>query len=111
MKLPLEITFQGMPQSVAVKAAAKRHAEKLETFCPDMIRCRVSLVLDEKHRHQGKRFHVQFDVTIPGIELVSSTTNDEDVYVALRDASRDTTRQLKDAIQKRREAARQGTGQ
>ena len=106
MKLPLEITFQGMPQSVAVKAAAKRHAEKLETFCPDIIRCRVSLVLDEKHRHQGKLFHVRFDVTLPGIELVSNMTSDEDVYVALRDASKDTTRQIKDAMQKRRETIR-----
>lgn len=70
MKLPLEITVQGMPQSVEVETAARRS-------------------LDEKHRCQGRRFHVRSHVTVPGIELVSSMTSDEHVYVVLRDASKD----------------------
>jgi len=102
MKLSLEISFQGIPHSDAIEAAVRRHASKLDEFCPDIMRCRVSVILDKKHKHQGRSFNVRIDVTVPGHELVSSREHDEDVYVALRDAFKDATRMLEDVVRKRR---------
>jgi len=107
MKLPLDISFQGLPHSDAIEAAVRRHASKLEEFCPEIMRCRVSVVLDEKHRHQGKPFSVRIDVTVPGHELVSNREHDEDVYVALRDAFKDAIRMLEDLVRKRRGQVKQ----
>ncbi|AIO68228.1 ribosome hibernation-promoting factor, HPF/YfiA family [Burkholderia oklahomensis] len=107
MKLPLEISIQGMPRSDALEEAVARHAAKLERYCADIIRCRVSVILDDKHKRQGKPFDVHIDVTIPGHELVSNRESDEDVYVALRDAFKNAERMLDDAVSKRRDRTRQ----
>ncbi|ABA48381.1 ribosomal subunit interface protein [Burkholderia pseudomallei 1106b] len=106
MKLPLEISIQGMPRSAALEEAIARHAAKLERYCAEIIRCRVSVILDDKHKHQGKPFDVHVDVTIPGREIVSNRESDEDVYVALRDAFGNAERMLDDAASKRRDQTR-----
>ncbi|MCS6474264.1 ribosome-associated translation inhibitor RaiA, partial [Burkholderia thailandensis] len=49
MKLPLEISIQGMPRSAALEEAIARHAAKLERYCAESIRRRVSVLLDDKH--------------------------------------------------------------
>ncbi|VBS70829.1 ribosomal subunit interface protein YfiA [Burkholderia pseudomallei] len=108
MKLPLEISIQGMPRSAALEEAIARHAAKLERYCAEIIRCRVSVILDDKHKHQGKPFDVHVDVTIPGREIVSNRESDEDVYVALRDAFGNAERMLDDAASKRRDQRRDG---
>ncbi|MCR5891724.1 MULTISPECIES: HPF/RaiA family ribosome-associated protein [Burkholderia] len=100
MKLPLEISFQGMTRSDGIEEAVRTHASKLDKFCPDIMRRRVSVILDEKHKHRGKSFNVRIDLTIPGHELVSDSERDEDVYIALRDAFNDVTRMLEDAVRK-----------
>ncbi|HEX8011521.1 MAG TPA: HPF/RaiA family ribosome-associated protein [Casimicrobiaceae bacterium] len=102
MRLPLHISFQGLEHSDAIEAAVRKHAKKLDHFCPDIMRCRVSVILAEKHKHQGKPFAVRIDATIPGRELVSNREHDEDVYVALRDAFDDMGRMLEDAVRRRR---------
>lgn len=102
MRLPLQISFQGLEQSDAIEAAVRKHAQKLDHFCPDIMSCRVSVVLDEKHKHQGTAFAVRVDVTIPDHELVSNRERHEDVYVALRDAFDDMVRMLEDAVRRRR---------
>ncbi|AJX33242.1 HPF/RaiA family ribosome-associated protein [Burkholderia oklahomensis] len=107
MKLPLEISIQGMPRSDALEEAVARHAAKLERYCADIIRCRVSVILDDKHKRQGKPFDVHIDVTIPGHELVSNRESDEDVHVALRDAFKNAERMLDDAVSRRRDRTRQ----
>ena|SRR5438128_8214539 len=102
MRLPLQITFEGFPHSDAVEAAVRKKAEKLERFCRDIMACRVSVALPEKHKHQGKLYSVRIDLTIPGHELVSSRKQHEDVYVAVRDAFDGTGRMLEETVRKRR---------
>lgn len=94
MKLPLEISFEGLARSEAIEAAVTQHAAKLDQFCDSIMRCRVAIVCDEKHKHQGKRFGVRIDLTIPGHEIASNRQVDEDVYVAMRDAFKAASRQL-----------------
>ena len=102
MKQPLQICFLGMGPSEAVESAARKKATKLETFCTDIISCRVSIEQTHKHQHQGRPFAVRVDVTLPGHELNVDRVHDEDVYVALRDAFDDMKRQLEDAVRRTR---------
>ncbi|MGZ5185895.1 MAG: HPF/RaiA family ribosome-associated protein, partial [Caldimonas sp.] len=63
MKQPLQIRFLGIEPSDAIESAARRKADKLDTFCPDIMSCRVSIEQTHKHRHQGRPFAVSVDVT------------------------------------------------
>lgn len=102
MRLPVQITFQGMDRSDAVEEAVRKKAEHLERFSSDIMACRVVVDLLQKHKHQGRPFSVRIDLTIPGHELVVNRVENEDVYVALRDAFDDMKRQLEDRVRQRR---------
>jgi ribosome-associated translation inhibitor RaiA/cold shock CspA family protein len=102
MKQPLQIRFLGIEPSEAVESAARVKADKLDTFCPDIMSCRVSIEQTQKHRHQGRTFAVRVDVTLPGHELSVDRMHDEDVYVALRDAFDDMKRRLEDVVRRAR---------
>ena len=102
----LDIRFIGMEPSEAVASAAQEKATKLELFCPEITACRVAVELPHRHRRQGRSFAVRIDVTLPGHELAVSRIEDEDVYVALRDAFDGMTRQLDETMRRKREPAR-----
>lgn len=98
MHQPLDIRFLGMEPSEAVEAAAREKAAKLDHFCPNLMSCRVTIELLQKHQHQGRPFGVRVDVTLPGHELNVDRAQDEDVYVALRDAFDHIRRQIEDTV-------------
>ena len=100
MKQPLQIRFIGVEPSEAVETAARTKAEKLDRFRPDIMSCRVTIELAHKHQQQGRPFAVRVDVTVPDRELTVDRVQDEDVYVALRDAFDDMTRQLAESVQR-----------
>lgn len=102
MKLPVHIQFQGMEPSDALEASAREHAHRLESFAPNIMTCRVHIDLEQKHKHQGRPYGVRIDLTLPGHELVVNRVQDEDVYVALRDAFDHMKRQLEDVVRKSR---------
>jgi ribosomal subunit interface protein len=102
MQMPLEISFHGMERSDAVEAAVRKNARHLDRFSGDIMSCRVVVDLLQKHRHQGQPFGVRIDLTLPGHELVVNRVENEDVYVALRDAFDDMKRQLEDVVRQRR---------
>ena len=86
MKSLLQITVRDVPHSEALESHIRQKAEKLETFYPHIIGCRVVVEIPHKHKHQGRLFDVRLDITVPGSELVVNREGNEDVYVALRDA-------------------------
>ena len=102
MKLPVHIQFHGMEPSDALETSAREHAHKLESFASDLMACRVAIDLDQKHKHQGRPYSVRIDLTMPGHELVVNRVQDEDVYVALRDAFDSMKRQVEEVVRKRR---------
>lgn len=107
MKQPVHIQFHGMEASDALEASAREHAHKLESFAPDIMACRVGIDLEQKHKHQGRPYSVRIDLTLPGHELVVNRVQDEDVFVALRDAFDNMKRQLEDVVRKRRGQVKQ----
>ena len=103
MKLPVQVAFQGMEASEAVEMDVQQRAQKLERFCPTIIGCRVSVELLHKHQRHGRPYGVRVDLTLPGRELAVSRVQNEDVYVAVRDAFDDMTRRLEDTVRRNRD--------
>jgi len=97
MKQPLDIRFLGMDASPALEAAAQEKAAKLDRVCPHVMACRVTIELEHKHKQQGRPIAVRIDVTVPGRELTVDRVQDEDAYVALREAFDDMQRQVQAA--------------
>src|SRR5581483_5065602 len=98
MKLPIQVTFRDIPASEPIEANIRRRAGKLDELHRGVMACRVTL---EEASRRPARFHVRIDVTVPGGELVAAH-EDEDVYVAIRDAFDGVRRQLSDHAQRRR---------
>lgn len=102
MKLPVHIQFHGMAPLDALETRAREHAHKLESFASDLMACHIVVDLGQKHQHRGRPYSVRIDLTLPGHELVVNRVQHEDAYIALRDAFDDMTRQLEDAVRRRR---------
>ncbi len=107
MKLPLEIVFRNLEPSPAIEAKVRERAEKLESFHPAIMSCRVVIEAGHKHHHKGNLYRVRVDVTVPGTELVANREPHqnhahEDVYVAMRDAFNAMRRQLEEYARRRR---------
>ena len=96
MKTPLQITFRDIPSSEALDTHIRDKAQKLEQVFADIISCRVVVDQPAKHHQQGKLFNVRIDLGVPGKEIVVDRQENEDAYVALRDAFDAARRQLED---------------
>ncbi len=102
MQIPLQVTLKDMPQSEAVESRIREKADKLGRFYERINSCRVVVESPQRHQHQGKLYSVRIDLTVPGAELVANRAQDEDVYVAIRDAFFAITRQLEDFARRQR---------
>ena len=101
MKLPVHIQFHDMAPSEALEAKVREYALKLDALAPDIMACRVTIDLLQKHKTQGRPVGVRIDLSLPGHELVVTRVQHEDAYVALRDAFDGMKRQLQDVVRKR----------
>lgn len=107
MKLPLQITFKGMPHSDAIEANVRRHAARLDRFHPRITRCDVLIEKPHRHHRKGNLYTLRIDLTIPGHEINVRREPDldhsrEDIEVAIRDAFKATVRQLEDRARRDR---------
>jgi ribosomal subunit interface protein len=102
MPLPLQLTFHGLESSVAIDAAVRQRLRHLERIHRDIVSCRVVVELLQKHPHQGQPFGVRIDLTLPGHAIVANRVENEDVYIALRDAFDNMTRQLEELVRRER---------
>lgn len=95
-----DIRFVGIEPSGALASAARDRVAKLELSCPAMTACDVVIELGHRHRRQGRPFAVRIDVTLSGHAGAVSRVENEDVYVALRDAFDHMGRQLEDTMRR-----------
>lgn len=100
--LPIQITIRDIPGSQALEEYIRKKAEKLEQFYQQIQGCHVVVDLSQKHKHQGKLFSVHIDLGVPGKELVVDSKQNEDVYIAVRDAFAALKRQIGDYAHRRR---------
>lgn len=102
MKIPLQITFRNMPHSEAIEAKINEKAAKLDRYYDRIMSCRVVVEESQRRQHQGKLFSVHIDITAPGKELAVTREENEDPYVALRDAFNTASRRLEEHARQRR---------
>lgn len=101
MQVPLQITFRNVERSEALEARIRADATKLERFHPRITRCRATVEETQRHHTQGRMFAVGIEVRVPGKDL-SAAKEDEDVYIAVRDAFTAVRRQLEDLAKEMR---------
>jgi cold shock CspA family protein/ribosome-associated translation inhibitor RaiA len=125
MPLTPQITFRGIHHSANLEAGIREHIDKLETYCPSIMGCRVLVEPAQRHHEAGNRYHVRVDLTVPGREIVvnheaslHATAQDfgveagtkaaepgperKHVRVAVREAFDVARRQLQDYTRRRR---------
>ena len=107
MKLPLDLRFIGMAPSPALEEAVQGKVAQLDRFGSEVIACRVTIEQEHKHQNQGRPFSVRIDVTLPGHELAINRVQDEDAYVALRDAFDAARRKVDESMRIRRGEVKQ----
>ncbi|HVY54005.1 MAG TPA: HPF/RaiA family ribosome-associated protein [Gammaproteobacteria bacterium] len=99
----VQVTFRDIPYSEALEShIINDHAKKLSELYDQIISCRVVLAITQNRKHQGKLYNIRVNLAVPGKEIVVNRQENEDVYVAIRDAFNALTRQLEDYIRKRR---------
>lgn len=96
MKTPLQITYRDIPPSDALDTHIREKAQKLEQLFADIISCRVVIEQPAKNQQQGRPFNIHINLGVPGKEIVVDRQENEDAYVALRDAFDAAKRQLED---------------
>jgi ribosomal subunit interface protein len=99
--LSVQVTMKDIPSSQTLENLIRFKAQKLALYTRKINSCRVVVEVPQKHKRQGKLFSVHIDVTVPGKELASSRKENEDIYIAIRDAFLAIERQLEKYWQKR----------
>ncbi|HAK60394.1 MAG TPA: 30S ribosomal protein S30 [Nitrospiraceae bacterium] len=102
MKLTPQITLRDIPHSEAVETKIAEKIEKLETYYSRIMSCRVAVEASQRRRTQGKLFKVMIDISVPGKELVINRIENEDLYVAIRDAFSAASRKVEEFSRKQR---------
>lgn len=107
MTFPIQVSFQQMEPSPALRERIRELAARLERFSPSILRCRVRVERPAQHKQQGGLHDIRIDIAVPDDEIVvrHSRADDhahENAYVALRDAFNAARRQLENYERKRR---------
>ncbi len=102
MQLPVAIHFDGMESSLAVESAVREKIARIDRLVPDLMGWRVTIEQPHRHQQQGRTFAVRIDVKLAGRELAIGRVEDEDVYVAIREAFDAIRRRIEDAVRIRR---------
>lgn len=115
MQVPVQISFHGCDHSDAVETEIQGRINKIEEFYGRITSCRVVVELPHKSHAQGKLFHFNIDMTVPGGHHIvhndrGQNPAHDDVHVALRDAFNAVEKQLKSKVGKRRDEARKAAG-
>lgn len=106
MPFPVQISFQQMTPSPALRARIRELAARLERFSANILRCRVRVTRPARHKQQGAVHRIHMDIWVPDEQIVITHARPidhahEDVYVALRDAFSAARRRLEDYERKR----------
>ena len=111
MQVPIELSFHGCDHSDALEVDIKAHVAKIEEYYGRIMSCRVVVELPHKSHAQGKLFHINIDMSLPGAGHVNHNDRGqnpahEDVHVAVRDAFSAIEHQVKRIVGKRRDEER-----
>lgn len=105
--IPIDIVFDGMDASDALRARIERRARQLARFARDVADCHVTVRACERHHRRGNRYNVHARVTLHGhtIEAGQTPTPDlshDDPYVAVTHTFDSLRRRIEDHVRRRR---------
>jgi CIC family chloride channel protein len=106
MQQPVEILFENLEASEAVRQRVGEEMEKLEKINSRLSFARVTIARPHKHHVKGNMHEVRIMLKAPGMKDVivnhAPGNHDEhdDVYIAIRDAFNAARRQLRDKTPK-----------
>jgi len=111
MQVPVQVSFHGCDHSDAIQSLILDRIDKIEAKYGRFTHCRVVVELPHKSPTQGKLFHINIDMGVPGSgDIVHHDRGQnpahEDVHVALRDAFGAVENQLDKVLTKRRDEQR-----
>ncbi|MFC1674028.1 HPF/RaiA family ribosome-associated protein [Pseudomonadota bacterium] len=114
MQVPIQLSFHGCDHSDALETEIQGRVAKIEEYYGRIISCRVVVELPHKHHAQGKLFHINVDMSLPGAGHVVHNDHGvkpahEDVHVAVRDAFNAVEAQIKKVVGKRRDDERKAS--
>jgi ribosome-associated translation inhibitor RaiA len=103
---PLQVQFRDIAHTDAVENAVWIHAEKLERLYNRIVSCHVVISAPHRRRQQGRIFHVQVRLALPGESIFvncepEKDESHEEVYVAIHDAFAAVQRKLADFVRRR----------
>jgi ribosomal subunit interface protein len=105
--LPLQVTFQNMKASPAVRERIAERVDGLKRFHDRIMSCRVVVRAAARRHHKGNLYSIAVDLKLPGREIAATRAPEarqahEDIYVAIRDAFDAVERRLEDVARRRR---------
>ena len=111
MQTAPQVSFDDIPLDEAVREAALRHIDGLESVYDRITGCHVVIAQPHRHKREGRLYSVRINVVVPGGEIVVNRNHPldhahEDVYVALRDSFDAARRQLEDHVRHLRGAVK-----
>jgi ribosome-associated translation inhibitor RaiA len=98
MKEPPRIQFHGMAFSDALEAAAREHANALDSYGCDLKSCQVDFEVQHHHRKLGRPFSVRVGLTLQGCDLMVGRLHHADASVALHNAFDSLHRHLAEVV-------------
>jgi len=102
MQLVPRVTFRGVNYSEALAADIADHVARLETYYPAITACHVVVEIPEHHHRSGNRFHVRINLSVPGDEIV--VTSSPSLHAELRDSGEQETTKEDETSPERRYA-------
>lgn len=110
MKLPLQISFKNLARNQSISNVIKDRAAKLETFCRDVISCRVTVAVPHRSHRTGNFIFVGIDIRLPGKAVIVNHESDldeknRDPHHVLKEAFDAAFRQVEDYNRLRRSSA------
>jgi len=107
MQTPLQITFNGVDSSDALRQAIEEKAVWLEKYYDRIVGCQVTVERLSQHHQQGNPFNLRIRLAVPGEEIVvdhagSDHRAQEDAYATVHDAFDKARRRLEDYARRQR---------
>ncbi len=104
---PLKVSFRQMKSSEAIERRIYQEAEKLDKLFDRIHSCDVVVSIPHRAHSQGKIFHINISLSVPGKVLAVTHEPEEnhaheDAFVAVRDAFRSMEHELSHYANKRK---------
>lgn len=98
--MQVQITLRdNIPHSPAIDAHIHEKVDKIQKFYNNITSCQVVIEHSNKKHHQGNLYNTRVIVAVPGKELISTHNDEENLYISIRDAFDDMTRQLESYVE------------